>query len=608
MSNSNILEISKDVLRNCDIVEVISSRIKVVKKGRNYAAVCPFHDDTNPSLMISKDKQIFKCFVCGTSGNAITFIQKFDKVNFFEATKEVAKICGYHDDRLEGIQFVKKKNPEVESLYNCLNDISNFYKTSLFQSEEGKKALEYLHNRKLDDEVIKYFDIGYSQENGKNIINFLTNKNYSIKTIERTGIGHINDRLSIKDNNAGRVIFPLKNENGQVVGFSARRINDNKDEAKYINTQSTEVFNKGTLLYNLYNAKNEARKVNYIYLVEGFMDAIALYRAGIKSVVALMGTALTSDHINELRKLGVEIRICLDLDSAGQLNTLSIIDKFSENGLNYKIVNNNVTFKEKDSDEILDKYGSEFLIKFLNNLIDRSEWLLNYYAKTLNLNNSDDKKKLVKIMMKEILKLKSNFDVDDYIFRLSKITNYDRQLLNSYYSKLIKLKEKKINNNTDFKINIPDNLGVSTDKLDKIQFKIVYYLLNSVEAINIFKSKNTYLPNKKFRLIANTIIEYFNSNINIQSIDANDFITYLSSSNEYNDINSLISDITDIAFCKKNMFPPYDKKEFLLTLDQFEFLKMQKRDKQALIETCKNLSEDQKNQATKNYITGNFKR
>lgn len=142
---NSIFQLANDILKQCDIVEVISSRIKVEKKGRNYVAVCPFHDDKNPSLMISKEKQIFKCFVCNTSGNAITFIQKYDKVSYLQATKEVAKICGIHDERLDSSTPKRKINTELENIYECLTTINNFYQACLFQSEDGKNALQYLY-------------------------------------------------------------------------------------------------------------------------------------------------------------------------------------------------------------------------------------------------------------------------------------------------------------------------------------------------------------------------------------------------------------------------------------------------------------------------------
>ena len=582
MDNS-LHDLSLSVLKNSDIVEVISSRIKVIKAGRNYKAVCPFHDDKNPSLMISKEKQIFKCFVCGASGNAISFIQKYDKISFFEAVKEVAKISGYNDERLTNLNQPKVSvNNEYSDIYNCLNEIANFYEISLYQSEVGKKGLEYLKNRGLNDDVIHYFRIGYSLDDGENIINYLKAKNFSIKTIERTGIGRINNQtLSIRDNNAGRIIFPLISKNDQVLGFSARRI-VNDDTAKYINTESTLVFNKGNLLYNLNKAKNEAKQVNYVYLVEGFMDVIALYRINIKSAVALMGTALTKDQIKELRLLNVEVRICLDLDNAGQMNTLSVINKLEEAGIDFKVVNNKVDFNEKDSDEILTKYGEEKLKSFLFNLIDSGEWILNYYTKTLNLANTSDKKILVQKVMPYIAKLKSKFDVEAYINKLSFQTGFSKSLLMEY---LTKFKEKNLNSDDELFIKEVTSPSKKISKIDLAQFKILKYMLEDKVAIDIVNSSNLYFPTEKYRELAGLLIDYVTSlSLEQNTINADEIINYIQSNENLENKDKLSNSVSEIVLNEEIKIPPFTKSELEESINNLNTIRQTKRYKQTIRE------------------------
>lgn len=582
MDNS-LHDLSLSVLKNSDIVEVISSRIKVIKAGRNYKAVCPFHDDKNPSLMISKEKQIFKCFVCGASGNAISFIQKYDKISFFEAVKEVAKISGYNDERLTNLNQPKVSvNNEYSDIYNCLNEIANFYEISLYQSEVGKKGLEYLKNRGLNDDVIHYFRIGYSLDDGENIINYLKAKNFSIKTIERTGIGRINNQtLSIRDNNAGRIIFPLISKNDQVLGFSARRI-VNDDTAKYINTESTLVFNKGNLLYNLNKAKNEAKQVNYVYLVEGFMDVIALYRINVKSAVALMGTALTKDQIKELRLLNVEVRICLDLDNAGQMNTLSVINKLEEAGIDFKVVNNKVDFNEKDSDEILTKYGEEKLKSFLFNLIDSGEWILNYYTKTLNLANTSDKKILVQKVMPYIAKLKSKFDVEAYINKLSFQTGFSKSLLMEY---LTKFKEKNLNSDDELFIKEVTSPSKKISKIDLAQFKILKYMLEDKVAIDIVNSSNLYFPTEKYRELAGLLIDYVTSlSLEQNTINADEIINYIQSNENLENKDKLSNSVSEIVLNEEIKIPPFTKSELEESINNLNTIRQTKRYKQTIRE------------------------
>lgn len=563
IENNQLSELAKDVLNNCDIVEVISSRIKVIKTGRGYKALCPFHDDKNPSLMISQDKQIFKCFVCGKSGNAISFIQSYDKISYREAIKEVAKICGYSDKRLDDnfLLSSRKINSELLDVYKCLTLIDQFYEVTLFQSELGKKGLKYLEDRGLNKEVINKFHIGYSSDDGENVIKFLQSKDISIKTIEKAGIGRINsETMKIRDNNAGRVIFPILSKDNQVLGFSARRITNDENVSKYVNTENTIAFNKGNILYNLNNAKEESKTSKHIYIMEGFMDVIALYRIGEGSAVALMGTALTKDHIREIKNLKCEIRLCLDLDSAGQKNTLSIISKLEEEGLECRVVNNIVNFKEKDSDEILHNLGPDKLKSFINNLIDSGEWLINYYSKELNLNSNQDKKKLIQILTPYMLKLKSQFDVELYINKLSSITGLSIKTLNNYY-----LATKKQKNGE--KVNF-DNIDlepkkVERTKLDNCQRKILKYMTLYKEAIEIAKEIEIYMPEQKYRSVVKVLYEYIN-NIDIgNEIKADELNNFIELNNNIEKKDAIIQCINEILLDETINVPAYTKEEFL---------------------------------------------
>lgn len=598
--NSQLIE---DVLKNCDIVEVISSRIKVEKHGRSYKAICPFHDDSNPSLSISKEKQIFKCFSCNESGNAITFIQKFDKVSFFEAMKRCAEICGFKDERLEKKEIKKKLDPYIETLYNCLNDITAFYKTSLYSSESGKKALEYLYNRGLNDDIIRQFDIGYSQENSQNTINFLKAKGYSIKTIERTGIGTINSKtMTIKDNNASRVIFPLKDYSGQVVGFSARKIVADDNLPKYVNTPTTDIFDKGKILYNFDKAKIDAKRNQCLYLLEGFMDVIALARVKINNAVALMGTALTKDHALEFKKLNVKVILCLDLDDPGQNNTLRCLKILDENQIDYSLVNNDVTFSEKDCDEILKNHGSDFLNNYLKDTIDKGTWLINYYSKKLDLTKLNDKKKLINIIINEAIKNSNLYDVDFYFTKLSKLTGFDKSVFYSHYSQLVNAKNKNQSANK-VKTEIPYvNVKEHDNKYLLLQRKIIYYMLENTDAIRLFKEKNVFLKNTDLRQIAKELCNFFDSNLDLKKIDVNLFLNYIDLNDSIADKKEKKSIISDIAFNKKMLMAPYTKEEFLITCDSLVLESAKLRQKQEFDEISKSLSDKDKAIIAKDFI------
>ncbi len=587
MSNSNALfDVANEIIETADIVEVISSRIKVTPAGRSFKAICPFHDDTNPSLMINREKKIYKCFVCGHSGNAITFIRDYEKISYAEAVREVAKTIGFNDERLNATTFTKKKiNPELESLYNCLSAINQFYETALFQSELGKKGLTYLHNRHIDDETIRYFEIGYSLDDGINIINYLTAREFSIKTIERTGIGRINTQsMTIRDNNAGRVIFPIKKIDGQVVGFSARRINDNNDEAKYINTSATAAFNKGTILYNLHNAKDEARRSGYLYLLEGFMDVIALYRIGRKNAIALMGTALTDDHVKEIKKLNCEVRICLDLDNAGQLNTLAVVQKFDNAGVRYKIVNPAVSFIEKDSDEILEKYGKDTLVEYLDDLIEKTDWLIRYYSKSLNLSNSADKRTFIEKIMPEVAKMDNELDINGFINQLASLTGFDKPILYDYFDKVKKHKEANGPVNKKPTLAVPTKHQVLNpkDKLDRMQHRIVYFMLQNKDGIKIVQDyPEIYFVNKVYREISNALYRYIEQDPTEGALDINKVINYLNTAEVEDDPETIVDNISQIMYDSNKIMsiPPYSEKELNTTLKQYNKLREETKEK-----------------------------
>lgn len=380
-------ELIAALLAQTDIVDVIKAYIPVTKKGRNYMALCPFHDDKHPSLSISPERQIFKCFVCGTAGNAITFVSKYEKISYNEAVRKVADIVGFHDERLLKEAFVPKKDPTIEPLYNCINDLQKFYEYDL-NIPEGKIAKDYLAKRNIDDAQVKKYKIGYSLSDGRKTIEFLLAHGHSLKSIEDIGIALAS--ANAKDANAGRLIFPLCDPNGQVVGFSARKLSEEQNP-KYVNSPETPIFHKGKILYNYHNVKGSARHDGYVYVLEGFMDVMALDKAGISSAVALMGTALSADQIALLRKLNCEIRLCLDGDNAGQIGMMKIITQLNSAGLPYRLVSNPKDLR--DPDDILQESGPEALKEAMSHLVDAMDFQINYY---LNVKKLETRKNAVK--------------------------------------------------------------------------------------------------------------------------------------------------------------------------------------------------------------------
>ena len=565
----NLIDLANDILKNADIVEVISHYIKVEKKGRNYAALCPFHNDQElGNFYISKEKGIFKCFACNTGGNAINFVQKIEHISYREAVLKTAEIIGYKDTRLYDFQASTHVDPETKALQDCLKDINEFYQNSLFMSEDGKDALKYLHDRGLSDEIIKTFKIGYAQSKGENIIEYLKSKQYSIKTIADTGIINLNI-TPYKDVNAGRVTFAITDKNNQVVGFSCRKFKDDDSKtAKYINTASTKLFNKGNLLYNFYNAFNEAKKVGYVYLLEGFMDVIACYRVGIKASIGLMGTALSKDNLQSLRYFGCEIRLCLDLDSPGQLNMQKISDLFDESGIQYKMVNNNVNFSEKDTDEILKNHGDLGLKEYLANLLSKGEWLFNYYQKKLDLNTLDGKKRFILNLLPFLVGIDNDLDQDYYVNKIASLTGYSSEVIFSTIRKY-KAKHDKKDVNDEILLKKPNKseAQIVLSRLQLAEKQILRYMLDNRDMVSQYDLKLGYFSTPIYREIANVIQDYIYTLHDKENYDVKGLMSYLTSelcTSQNKD--KILSQISDMVI-EEEKIPPCSESQFADLVD-----------------------------------------
>lgn len=533
--------IVEDILKRADIVDVISSYINVIKKGRNYVAVCPFHDDKNPSMMISKEKQIFKCFVCGTGGNAITFIQKYENISFENAVKKLAELIGYKDERLNIKSTASKQEEANAPLYVTCEELTKFYMMTLL-AKEGEEGKKYLTERFIDDDVIKQFRIGFCPNNPLISIKYLQAKNCTLKDIETIGVaGHSNGQYV--DKNAGRVVFPLTDINGKVVGYSARKIN-NSDEAKYVNSPETPLFQKGNIIYNYANAKKTARLDGYCYLLEGFMDVIALYRAGVKSAVALMGTALTMQQVNLLKRLNVEIRLCLDSDNPGQMATLKAIELFDKANVKYRIVRR--SNGPKDADEILDKYGKENLIKWLNILIDKVQFAMNYFSRTNPLNTIDERKRFILDFLPFLKNVNSELELEEYIVNIAKITKFDRKVITNALEKYKKNNTREENANITLDIH-PERKALKRLQLTERMF--VYQMLYSKKALEFYKDKDVPLSNEIFSKIASYIMEYYR---NHENMTINDLINSVAQSDD-KERDVIVSSITELSF--ENRYP-----------------------------------------------------
>ncbi len=370
----NIFQIVKSKASIVDVIAFYLGSKEVIHKGNKYVCRCPFHDDHSPSMMIDPNRQSFKCFVDGHGGDAIGFVQQYEHVSALEALKKVASIC--HIELPSSIKEFKKAIPKIEQDFpkelEALKATDEIYRLNLI-SNEGKLAREYLQNRKITKDVIEHFSIGFAPSDSSSLITKLReNKGFDVKTLETAGI--LSSGGQLVDRYENRIMFPIQDNDGHIVAFSGRKINNDQPGGKYINYSETPLFKKSEIMYHFYKAKEEAKKVGYIYLVEGYMDVIAYVRAGIISVAGLMGTALTPNHIDTLKRLGVEVRLALDSDEPGRLGIERAIPELFKTGLPMRM---QWAFKNaKDADELLTKFGKDEFLRQVNRLYDPVIFLL----------------------------------------------------------------------------------------------------------------------------------------------------------------------------------------------------------------------------------------
>ncbi len=529
--------IAEDVLKHADIVKVVGSYLNLIKQGKNYKAVCPFHDDTNPSLVVSPEKQMFKCFVCGTGGNAITFVQKHEHISYGEAIRKVADICDYHPEGLEKVSRPVKVDERKEELVKCLYDLNLYYQFAI-NTPDGKEGLDYFESRNLDVSLRNKYKLGFAPKDGKATIEFLTKKGHSIKTIEDTGIARMVSTGNYRDMNEGRVTFPICDIDGNVIGFSARRLK-NDDTAKYMNTPETYLFHKTNNLYNIHIAKDAAKLKGYIYVCEGFMDVFALGKIGIDAAVAIMGTALTAEHIQILRSLNVEIRLCLDGDLPGQSAMMKAAKALAKAGLKFRIVDNQGS--SKDPDEILNQDGQVALEEYLNKLVDQNDFALNYYLRSNPLKTNEEKKALIKEYLPILLRINSQLELDNYLRKLEKVTGFNAESIRD----LVRRTRLNANAGTGVNREIFQNFHPEREALQKLvtaERELLYQMSQNKLAVDFYERKIGGFYDDIYRQLANFMVEYSEDH---EEMNLNGVIVLVENS-EVDNREELVNDLTSL--------------------------------------------------------------
>jgi len=368
--SSDLLE---EIRNRCDIVDIISEYVHLKPAGKGFKGLCPFHGEKTPSFMVSPEKQLFHCFGCGEGGNVFNFLMKYEKISFFEAVKMLAKKSGVSlpvNEEKENIL-----NKQKEKLYKLNNLAANYYRESLLKTNQGKKIINYLKKRGINDTSVEKYKLGYAPPDWDALTNFLKKKGYSYEELIKARI--INkSKIEGKyiDYFRDRIIFPIFNLSGRVIGFGGRVLDNSLP--KYINSPETLVYNKGSNLYSLNFAREDIRKKNYIIIVEGYTDVLITQQYEFNNIAASLGTALTTKQIDLIKRFTDTVLIAYDADSAGNMATLRSLDLLLKAGLEVKVIDLPLGY---DPADFLIKKGR----KPFQNLIDRALSLIDYKLKLL---------------------------------------------------------------------------------------------------------------------------------------------------------------------------------------------------------------------------------
>ena len=426
-----------------DIIDIIGSFIKLKKRGTSYLGLCPFHNEKSPSFTVSSAKEIYKCFGCGRSGNSIGFLMDHEKYSYVEALRWLAQKYNVEIEETETTPEQKLQQLSADSLFIINSFAQKFFSDYLFNNEDGQDiGLSYLKQRGFKEEIIKKFQLGFNPEARDSFAQAAIHAQYNLELLQKSGLVAIRDEKPV-DNYRGRIIFPIHNQSGKVLGFGARILKTNDRAPKYINTPENEIYVKSKILYGSYFARIAIDKADECLLVEGYTDVVSLHQAGIENVVASGGTSLTPDQLRLVKKYTNNLTIIYDGDSAGIKAALRGLDLALEESLNVKLV---LIPDNEDPDSYVNKVGSEAFTQFV--AANKKDFILFQLGVMLQDAGTDSNKKsaIVNQIAETISKINKAEDFtkqQDYIKQCSEILKIEETGLHALVNKFVREKINK---------------------------------------------------------------------------------------------------------------------------------------------------------------------
>ena len=471
-----------------DIVDIISEYIPLSKQGKNFFGVCPFHDDNNPSMSVSREKQIYKCFSCGASGNVFTFVQNYEQISFKETLSILASKAGVE---LEKNFITKEKLTPNDKFYQMYDLANRFYQNNI-QSGIGIKAKEYLKSRGIDENTIKEFEIGLSTNSSKQLTTLLEKKGYTINDLNQIGLS-----IGDKDIYQARIMFPLYDTMGRCIAFSGRRYLTS-DGSKYVNTKETKIFIKGNNLYNYHRAREAVRLKKQVIVREGFMDVIRASTIDVKNVVALMGTAMTKEQVGLIKRLSTNVILCFDGDDAGRHATVVNGEVLQKEGLNVKVIE---LFNDDDPDTYILNHGKENFEHLIDNAITYQDFKIKNLKNGKNFNSDEEKAEYIHEVLKETSKIKDEIRREIILKKLAIEFNLSYNTLEKGLNELLQ-QEKTIENIVPiFKV----RKSSIKDKYYVAPRAVLYYMIENDKVLDYYNKNGIFFINEKFRTFASEI-------------------------------------------------------------------------------------------------------
>ena len=509
-----------EIRAQADIVDIIKEYIPLTPKGKNYFGVCPFHQDHSPSMSVSKEKQMFKCFSCGAAGNVFKFVSDYENISFIEAVAKVASKVGI-PLTITGDYKPKEK---FQKEYDVMNLATLFFQNNL-NTSLGTKAKEYLSKRGLNEEMVKVFDIGLALD--KNTLYQFLNKK-KIAPEDMVSLGLVNQSgLTYHDVFVNRIIFPIHDASGHVVGFTGR-VYDDDYTPKYLNSKETSIFRKGNILFNYHRARDAIRTQKKVIMVEGNMDAIRMYVSGLQNTIALMGTSLTTEQVVLLQKLRVPVLLMFDNDEAGKTATMKNGQILIDAGITVEVVR---LHGAKDPDEYILSNGIQAMKDNIEHPLSYLEFKYNALKENKNLEDTEELSLYVKGVLAS-LEHADEITIDITLNKLVQEFHLSYDILKSQLDtkkvepvKQVPVKEKRV---------------TKKSKYDLCAELILYYMMNDLKYVKMYQTKLGYFKSSVYRGIANEIIYYVEKN---KTIELADFLSYAETSPLKEDIYRILESI-----------------------------------------------------------------